>query len=100
MPPRRFELHPEAILEAQAAHDWYRARSESAASAFLNELERALEQVRANPERWPRAQDDTRRLLLRRFPFSLVYRVRAEGVLVIAVAHDKRRPGYWRLREQ
>jgi plasmid stabilization system protein ParE len=98
MPPASLEFHPEAIQEARAAHDWYRARNESAASAFLNELESALERVRQDPERWPRAQDDTRRLLFRRFPFSLVYRVSSVNVLVIAVAHDRRRPGYWRHR--
>jgi plasmid stabilization system protein ParE len=98
MPPRSLELHPQAIQEARAAHDWYRARNERAASAFLDELAHALEQVRLHPERWPRAEDGSRRVLLNRFPFAVVYRLTQAGLLVIAVAHGKRRPGYWRDR--
>jgi plasmid stabilization system protein ParE len=98
MTPGNFELHPQALQEAIAARDWYRVRSERAASAFLNELAHALEQVRTHPERWPRAEDGTRRVLLHRFPFAVVYRLTQAGVLVIAVAHGRRRPGYWRDR--
>ena len=50
------------------------------------------------PERWKRADYGTRRFMLPNFPFSIVYRVQQDAVEVVAVAHHRRRPGYWRGR--
>ena len=96
---RRFvEFHPEAITEAGAAAEWYRQRSQDAANRFLEELDRAIERIADAPSRWPAFRHGTRRFLLRRFPFSVVYREAGETVQVIAVAHGRRKPGYWKGR--
>jgi plasmid stabilization system protein ParE len=93
------ELHPEAIAEAWEARLWYAQRSPTAALRFLNELDRAIEEVSQNPLRWPTHLHGTRRYRLRRFPYLLVYRVVAdERVQIIACQHARRRPGYWRDR--
>ena len=94
------DLHPEAAEEAAAAVEWYRERSEAAAAAYTAELERAIELIAAEPDQWPPYLQGTRRFILRRFPFSIVYRKSpvAVEVEVIAVAHARRRPGYWRGR--
>lgn len=84
--------------EAEAAVRWYAERSEKASSAFLAGLERAIEAIALVPERYPASIPGTRRVLLRRFPFAVVYRVGEESIQVIAVAHGRRRPGYWRKR--
>jgi hypothetical protein len=55
-----------------------------------------IEQIGEAPERWPAHLHGTRRFMLRRFPFSVVYRPHEDFVEVVAVAHAKRRPGYWR----
>jgi plasmid stabilization system protein ParE len=91
-------FHPEAVAEAQAAHRWYRECSGQAAAAFLGELDDAIAAVAESPERWPEYAGGTRRYLLKRFPFLLVYRVKNGDVQVLAVAHGRRRPGYWRNR--
>ena len=91
-------FHPDAVLEARAAHDWYAERSAVAAEAFLAELDDAVAQVTSHPKRWPGYLAETRRYLFKRFPFLLVYRERADAIEVIAVAHGRRRPGYWRDR--
>jgi plasmid stabilization system protein ParE len=95
---RTLELHPDALLEAEDAATWYAARSGRAGSAFAAELDHALALVVDAPERWPQYLAGTRRVLLRRFPFHVVYRVEPAMVLVVAVAHGRRRPGYWRDR--
>lgn len=92
------DLHPEAIAEAQAAYRWYRNRNETAAEAFLAELDRAVEFISEGPMRWPVHIHGTRRFLLRRFPFGVVYRQVGEAVQVVAVAHARRKPGYWKDR--
>ncbi|MBL8380700.1 MAG: type II toxin-antitoxin system RelE/ParE family toxin [Burkholderiales bacterium] len=88
-------LSDEAVVEARHAFAWYRERNPQAAGAFLKELDQAVESIANSPAAWPLYMEGTRRRLLRRFPFSLVYRVRTDHVEVIAVAHQRRRPGYW-----
>jgi plasmid stabilization system protein ParE len=98
MPSRHVDIHPEAIAEAQAAYRWYRERSASAAEAYLAELDSAVEAIAENPEMWPRYVHGTRRFMLHRFPFYLVYRETAGRLEIIAVAHARRKPGYWKNR--
>ena len=94
--PHRVELHPESVAEAEEAAAWYRRRSPRAAGAFGRELERAVALIAETPDRWPVYLEGTRRILLWRFPYLVVYRVESARVLV--VAHGRRRPGYWRHR--
>lgn len=94
----RLEIDPRAEAEAERSIVWYAERSERAAREFLEELTGALEQVRAHPMRWPFWRRDIRRITLQQFPFVVFYRASPDLVLVIAVAHAKRRPGYWARR--
>ena len=95
---RPVEVHPAAVLEAQEAHRWYRERNDSAAKAFLAELDRAVELISENPTRSPIYLHDTRHFLLHRFPFAVVYRELGETLQIVAVAHGRRKPGYWQSR--
>ena len=92
------EFHPLAESEADAAFRWYRAGSPAAADAFKAELSRTVEAIRLHPPRFPPYLAGTRRGLLDRFPHLVVYVERTDRIQVIAVAHGKRRPGYWRRR--
>jgi plasmid stabilization system protein ParE len=94
----RVEFHPDAVAEAHSAWQWYAERSPLAAAAFLSELDRAIALVSKGPYQWPQYVAGTRRYALRRFPYVLVYRERGDSVQIIAVAHGRRRPGYWRHR--
>ena len=91
-------FHPSAITEAKAAHDWYAKRNPSAAAAFMAALDDAIGVIRKSPARWPQHSHDTRKYLLRRFPYAVIYRVTDATIEVVAVAHGRRRPGYWRRR--
>jgi toxin ParE1/3/4 len=92
------EVHPLAADEAEAAERWYRERNEIASIRFRRELDRVVDLMSERPEVGSPFIDSTRRLLLRRFPFFVVYRVLAEQVQIVAVAHARRRPAYWRGR--
>jgi plasmid stabilization system protein ParE len=98
MPPSAVELHPQAIEDIRFARDWYSARNTEAADAFFRELEAAVAAIAEGPERWPPYIHHTRRYLLRRFPFSVVYRETASSIQIVAIAHSKRRPGFWQAR--
>jgi plasmid stabilization system protein ParE len=96
--PFSVDFHPPAVEEARAARKWYGTRSTAAAAAFVRELAAVVAALQEAPLRWPAYLRGTRKLVLRRFPFLVVYRVVGEPVLVVAVAHGHRKPGYWRSR--
>jgi len=98
MAQRTVDFHPEAVAEARMAFEWYRNRNERVAGFFLAELDLAIHSIAETPERWPTYIRGTRRFLLRRFPFGVVYRWVAETIQVVAVAHGRRKPGYWKDR--
>jgi plasmid stabilization system protein ParE len=95
---REVDVHPEAVAEAQAAAQWYRERSASAAHALLAELDHAIQKIAEDPAIWPRYVGGTQRFLLKRFPFSVVYRLASNRIEVVAIAHGRRKPGYWKRR--
>ena len=68
------------------------------ADAFLSELDHAFDAIGEMPNTWPSYILGTRRFLLHRFPYTVVYRRDEDVVRVIAVAHQRRRPAYWRSR--
>ena len=91
-------LHKAAIAEARAAHEWYAVRDVAAAVAFMEELDRIVARIGEYPEGGAPYLEETRRYLMRRFPFSVVYRKKGRTYQVVAVAHAKRKPGYWKSR--
>jgi len=98
MPRVAVEFHPLAAEEARFAERWYREQNEAASGRFQRELERAIERLSEQPGAGSPYLIDTRRVFLRRFPFCVVYRVRGGHLEIVAVAHARRRPGYWRAR--
>ena len=94
----RVDFHPAALREVETAQAWYQERSAFAASAFLREFSIAVQRLREAPNRYPGAEGRTRKILLDRFPFTIYYRIATDAVVVVALAHHKRRPGYWSSR--
>ncbi len=92
------EYHQGAISDVKSAVVWYRKRSPKAALDFIEELHRAAETIREAPERWPLGKNDTRKFLLWRFPFSIIYSEREFVITIWAVAHGSRRPEFWTRR--
>ena len=91
---------PAALDELQDAHDWYEQESPGAGGEFLAEVLRLLHDVAdwpglGRPVAVPRASREFRRASLRRFPYGVVYVVRDDLLVVMAVPHNRRRPGYW-----
>jgi plasmid stabilization system protein ParE len=80
------------------AYRWYADRSLDAAEAFREELARAGRAIQRSPQIWAPYLSGTRRYLMKRFPFIVVFRAAADRIEIIAVAHGRRRPGYWKGR--
>lgn len=65
---------------------------------YLAAVDEAVALVAEAPSRWPRIDRRHHRFVLRRFPFSVVYRFDEQELIIVALAHHKRRPGYWARR--
>ena len=94
----RVRFHRAASAEAEAAVRWYNERVPGLGDDFRAELIAAVEWIVEGPKVWPISVDDprARRYLLSRFPYSIVYVAAVDGgITVAAVAHTKRKPGYW-----
>ena len=94
----RFEFHPEALAEYEEAARYYAGCQEGLELRFIARVEAAVRQVAASPERWRLIEQDVRRCLAKVFPYAILYSIEPEYVLIIAVMHCHREPGYWRKR--
>lgn len=97
-----YRFHADAEAEFLAVVDWYAARDADVATELVALVREAVLHIADVPEAWPTwpGRDDLRVRVLRRFPFSIVYTVTADAIVVVAVAHHRRRPGYWLHRER
>jgi plasmid stabilization system protein ParE len=97
-PAKRLRVHSHAQEEINEAFDWYFRRSPEAADAFLTEIGASLAQIASHPQLYSTYTKNTRRRVLSGFPYSVIFQLKDDIILVVAVAHAKRRPGYWRKR--
>jgi plasmid stabilization system protein ParE len=91
-------LLPLAEEEIKEAFLWYFERSPVAADAFRAEVFAAIDSLAEDPTVWPFDAEGVRYFILRRFPYTIHYEVAAAIVTVLAVAHQRRHPGYWHER--
>jgi toxin ParE1/3/4 len=89
---------PEAKVDFDESFDWYAVRSAQAAERFANAVDAALSPIAANSEQFAAIDSLHRECPVMRFPFRIVYRIEPDRALVVAVAHAKRRPRYWKNR--
>lgn len=95
----RIEFHPEALFEFKNAARYYANRQKGLETRFISCVEAALSQIQKYPNRWRVFEEDVRRYLTRVFPYAVLYTVEKEYVLIIAVMHCCREPGYWHHRK-
>ena len=89
---------PEAEQEMLEAAQYYQSQSPGLGSNFLSEVERAVNSIATSPDTWRILEGDLRRRLIRTFPFGILFRVDPEEIVIIAVAHLRKEPGYWKER--
>jgi len=94
-----YAFHPDADAEFEEAALFYETRVIGLGKFFAAEVERTIALVRDFPEAGSGMGRNLHRVLVARFPYSIVYRYEAGSILIVAVAHQRRRPGYWRRRK-
>lgn len=91
----RHAFHPEALAEYEAAARYYAERDPALAMRFVAAIEDAIDRILDSPTRWRVLDEDVRRCLTRVFPYGVLYTIEPDFVLIVAVMHCSRQPGYW-----
>jgi plasmid stabilization system protein ParE len=94
----KFEFHPEALSEYEAAIGYYGEREAGLDLRFVLAVEDAIRAILADPVHWPVFEDDVRRKLTRVFPYGILYTIEGESILLVAIMHCSREPDYWKQR--
>ncbi|MFT4099426.1 MAG: type II toxin-antitoxin system RelE/ParE family toxin [Burkholderiaceae bacterium] len=89
-------LSETAEIDITEAFKWYQNRSRKAAESFRTEILSAIDRLASAPDSWKTDEDGNHHFVLKRFPFSVVFALTTDAIVIIAVSHHRRRPGYWR----
>jgi toxin ParE1/3/4 len=94
----RITFHEDARSEMAESARYYEDRVSGLGYAFTDDVENSLLFVTEHPESCEQVSNNLRRKVLSRFPYSLIYAVETDRIRIMAIAHHKRRPEYWRYR--
>lgn len=90
-----FSFLPEALQEFKEAAEHYAKCEADLDLRFIKRIHSAITEVVAAPQRWPLYRKDVRRCLVPPFPYAVLYRVAENEVMIVAIMHCHRKPGYW-----
>jgi plasmid stabilization system protein ParE len=95
----RYAFHPEALTEYAEAVQYYVEQRAEVAQAFIDAVEDAIYRIRESPTRYIVIDEDVRRCMTGRFPYGILYTIEQDYILILAVMHCSREPGYWKSRK-
>jgi plasmid stabilization system protein ParE len=93
-----YRFHPEAAEEFEETAAFYEARVTGLGASFVREVDRTIGAVRRHPDSGTPLGNRVRSAPIQGFPYSVIYRRVADHLLILALSHHRRRPGYWRNR--
>ena len=94
----RHVFHPEAQIEYRQAALYYEKRQVGLGARFSEDIEATIRRLASNPGQWRILEEDIRRCLADVFPYGVLYTIENDYVLIIAIMHLSREPGYWKDR--
>jgi plasmid stabilization system protein ParE len=96
----KFEFHPAAEEELNQAVDYYNDCQPSLGWDFAQEVYFTIQNILAYPKAWTPLSKNTRRCLVNRFPFGVIYQIVENDIFIIAIMQLSRKPGYWQGRTE
>jgi hypothetical protein len=91
----KIRLFPIAQKELHSAVEFYNVQRQGLGFEFLSEVIEAFDRIINFPSAWPPFHKNTRRCIVSRFPYGIIYFVEEDAVLIVAVSHLHREPEYW-----
>ena len=90
----RLVYHPLAAQEVVEAARFYESRTNGLGERFLKQVDEVMRRLQEHPYQWPVVDADIRRVMLKRFPFGVYYRIANDTLRVLTIKHHRRHPGY------
>jgi plasmid stabilization system protein ParE len=87
-----------AQTELDDAYLYYEDLSKGLGESFLIEIIQTIKRIQKNPTSWAPFSENTRRCLTHKFPYGIIYQLRNNKIVIVAIAHLHRKPGYWNSR--
>ncbi len=94
----KYTFHPDALIEYADAVQHYAEQRTEVAQAFIDAIEDAIYRIKESPTRYVAIDEDVWRCMTRRFPYRILYTIESDYILILAVMHCSRKPGYWKRR--
>lgn len=94
----KISVHEAAESELNDSADFYDIACVNLGSAFIDEVQRTIKNISEFPDAAPVIRGQIRKKLIAKFPYSVIYSVHLDEIRILAVAHQKKRPFYWRSR--
>ena len=87
-----------ALEDLEEAARYYFQQDPNIELRFAECIDKAIHQVTSRPDSWPPVEDNVRRFVVEIFPYSLIYSIAADHILILAFAHQSRHPAFWKDR--
>ena len=94
----KISIHEAAESELNDAADFYDIACVNLGSVFIDEVQRTIKKISEFPEAAPVIRGQIRKKPIAKFPYSVIYSIHLDEIRILAIAHQKRRPFYWRSR--
>jgi toxin ParE1/3/4 len=94
----KYVFHPDALTEYAEAVKYYTEQRIEIAQAFIDTIEDTIFRIGESPIRYAAIEEDVRRCRTRKFPYSVIYSIDPDYILILAIMHHSREPGYWKSR--
>lgn len=92
---KKISFHPDVAEDIKGAYFWYEKQLQGLGDRFILELEDGYEGIINFPNSWANFQYGFKRYILNKFPFSIVYKISNNQIIVISIMHNSRKPNYW-----
>jgi plasmid stabilization system protein ParE len=96
---RKIVFRPQADQELQSARQWYEEQRPGLGCHFAYTIDETIERVSSNPLAFPVVHGETRRAVVRRFPYAIYFRLHGDEIVITAVMHGHRHPRRWQSRD-
>lgn len=93
-------FHVEAEAELNEAVSFYEALVPGLGKSLITEVKKTVRLIQAHPAAGQNVSARLKKSLVHRFPYSVIYSFDAQSILIVAIAHHRRRPGYWHDRQR
>lgn len=94
----KYTFHPEARFELNQSVDYYETRQTKLGLEFLSEIFSSIQRILEFPRANSKLSNQTRKCIINRFPFAIIYQIKKNEIFIVAITHLARKPGYWQER--